>query len=74
VSGALTLPSLPTLGISLPSNLQAKFLSFALRRSIGRFVRPGQLEAERIDSQIGSGYVKVDNLELDHDVRFLSFI
>jgi autophagy-related protein 2 len=59
-------PSLPSIG--LPSNLQAKFLSFVLRRSLGRFLRPGQLDAERIDSQIGSGYVQVTKLELDEHV------
>jgi autophagy-related protein 2 len=73
-SGFPTLPSLPSLSsFALPSGIQRRFISFVLRRALGKFVKPGQLDEEKIDSQIGSGYVRVANLELDHDVSPLSF-
>ena len=63
------LPGLPSIGFSLPSGLQGRFISFVLKKSLGHFLKPGQLDSRQIDTQIGSGYVQVNDLELDTEVR-----
>ena len=65
------LPSLPTINITLPAAIQGRFLSFLLRKCLGRFLKPGQLDHYQIDSQIGSGYVQVNQLELNPEVASL---
>ena len=62
------LPSLPSIDLSLPSGIQKRFISFALRQSLGHFLKPGQLDVQQVDSQIGSGYVQVRDLELNDEV------
>lgn len=62
------LPGLPSIDFSLPSSIQRRFISFALKKSLGHLLRPGQLDVHQIDSQIGSGYVQVKNVELDNEV------
>jgi len=62
------LPSLPTINITIPAAIQRRFLSFILKRCLGHFLKPGQLDHYQIDSQIGSGYVQVNQLELDPQV------
>ncbi|KAH9951459.1 hypothetical protein B0H21DRAFT_719094 [Amylocystis lapponica] len=42
-------------------------MSWWSARSLGHFLKPGQLDIEQVDSQIGSGYVQVRDLELDND-------
>ncbi|KAF9265490.1 hypothetical protein L218DRAFT_860278 [Marasmius fiardii PR-910] len=60
------LPSLPSSDyFSLPSSIQGRFISFILKRSLGHFLKPGQLDPQQIDSQVGSGYIQVNDLELD---------
>ncbi|KAF7304826.1 GP-PDE domain-containing protein [Mycena kentingensis (nom. inval.)] len=59
---SLSLPSLP-----LPSAIQRRFISFVLRRFLGHLLKPGQLDVEQIDSQIGNGYVQVNELQLDSE-------
>ncbi|ESK94572.1 hypothetical protein Moror_7968, partial [Moniliophthora roreri MCA 2997] len=63
------LPSLPELPstnyFSLPSSIQGRFISFVLKRSLGHLLKPGQLDPHQIDSQVGSGYIQVNDLELD---------
>ncbi|KAI0374905.1 hypothetical protein BV20DRAFT_1032957 [Pilatotrama ljubarskyi] len=61
------LPSLPSLDFSLPSGIQRRFISFALRQSLGHLLKPGQLDVQQVDSQIGSGYVQVRDLELNDE-------
>ncbi|KAL7283400.1 hypothetical protein ACG7TL_002830 [Trametes sanguinea] len=61
------LPSLPSIDLSLPSGIQKRFISFALRQSLGHFLKPGQLDVQQVDSQIGSGYVQVRDLELNDE-------
>ncbi|KIY72189.1 hypothetical protein CYLTODRAFT_418166 [Cylindrobasidium torrendii FP15055 ss-10] len=63
----LPIPPFPSLNIQLPSGIQSRFLSFVLKRALGHFLKPGQLDASQIDSQIGSGHVKVANLQLDSE-------
>jgi len=64
------LPGLPSIGyLPLPSNIQRRFISFVLKRSLGHLLKPGQLDVQQIDSQIGSGHVQVNDLELDNRVR-----
>ncbi|KAF8590435.1 hypothetical protein K439DRAFT_1657242 [Ramaria rubella] len=53
--------------VSLPTTIQRRFLSFVLKRSLGHLVKPGQLDPAQIDAQIGSGFVQVNDVELDHD-------
>lgn len=66
--------SLPSVDFSLPSGIQGRFISFILKRTLGHFLKPGQLDIQQIDSQIGSGYVQVRDLELNYDVcRHSSF-
>lgn len=64
------LPELPILNINLtlPTSIQARFLSFVLKKTLGHFFKPGQLDVCQIDSQIGSGFVQVKDLELDSGV------
>lgn len=68
------LPGLPSIDFALPSGLQARFISFVLKKSLGHFLKPGQLDSRQIDTQIGSGYVQVNDLELDNQAidAFLS--
>ena len=51
--------------LSPPLSLQRRFISFLLKRSLGHLLKPGQLDIDQIDAQIGSGFVEVKNLELD---------
>lgn len=46
-------------------------MSFVLKKTLGHLLKPGQLDAQQIDSQIGSGYVQVKDLELDSEVRLI---
>ncbi|TFK29985.1 hypothetical protein FA15DRAFT_663305 [Coprinopsis marcescibilis] len=59
------LPSIPTISLSIPTSIQSRFISFFLKKSLGHFFKPGQLDTLQIDSQIGSGYVQINDLELD---------
>lgn len=62
-----TWPRFPS--VSLPAAIQRRFLSFILKRTLGHLVKPGQLDPAQVDAQIGSGFVQVNDVELDHDVR-----
>ncbi|KAL5490249.1 ATG2 [Sanghuangporus weigelae] len=48
-----------------PLTIQRRFISFILKRSLGHLLKPGQLDVNQIDAQIGSGFVEVKDLELD---------
>ncbi|KAJ7219339.1 hypothetical protein GGX14DRAFT_591678 [Mycena pura] len=61
------LPALPSIGFSLPASIQRRFISFALKRSLGHLLKPGQLDIDQIDSQIGSGYVQINDLQLNNE-------
>lgn len=61
-----TLPSLPS--ISLPANIQRRFLSYVLKRALGRFFRSG-LDVDKIQSQISEGKVEIEDLVVDEEVR-----
>ena len=63
------LPTLPSINLSLPSGVQKRFISFALKRFLGHLFKPGQLDIHQIDSQVGSGYVQVSDLALDNRVE-----
>jgi len=63
------IPSLPTFDFAVPSNIQSRFFSFVLKKTLGNFLKPGQLDYSQIDSQIGSGYVQVNDLDLSPEVR-----
>jgi autophagy-related protein 2 len=61
-----TLPSLPS--ISLPANIQRRFLSYVLKRALGRFVVAGGLDVERIQAQISEGWVEIEGLDVNAEV------
>jgi autophagy-related protein 2 len=63
------LPGLPSISFALPASIQRRFISFVLKKSLGHLLKPGQLDIDQIDSQIGSGYVQVNDLQLDNQVR-----
>ncbi len=65
------LPALPSIDLSLPISIQRRFLSFALRQALGHLLKPGQLDTQQVDAQIGSGFVQVRDVELDNEVRAL---
>ncbi|EKM55349.1 uncharacterized protein PHACADRAFT_208868 [Phanerochaete carnosa HHB-10118-sp] len=60
------LPTLPSIDFSLPSSIQKRFISFALRQALGHLLKPGQLDTQQVDSQIGSGFVQIRDVELDN--------
>lgn len=62
-------PNIPSFDLSIPAGLQRHFLSYLLNKFLGHFVKNGQLDARSIDSQIGSGYVQVKDIELDPTVH-----
>ncbi|KAI6109491.1 hypothetical protein F5141DRAFT_1215004 [Pisolithus sp. B1] len=55
----------PAFDFGVPASIQRRFFSFALKKALGRFLKPGQLDLHQIDSQLGSGAVHVTDLELD---------
>ncbi|KAF8317481.1 hypothetical protein DL93DRAFT_2165719 [Clavulina sp. PMI_390] len=61
------LPTIRFPSLSIPANIQRRFVSFILRRSLGRFVRPGQLDDHQIDSQIGSGSLEISQIQLSDE-------
>ncbi|KAG8968948.1 autophagy- protein 2 [Tulasnella sp. 419] len=58
-----TLPSFANL--ALPANIQRRFLSFLLKRTLGHLVKPGQLDINQIETQMGNGWVEIKDIELD---------
>ncbi|KAL7422146.1 autophagy-related protein 2 [Cryptotrichosporon argae] len=58
-----SLPALPT--ISLPTNIQRRFLSYVLKRALGRFVKTEGLDVEHIQAQLSQGSVEIDRLDVD---------
>ena len=67
------LPNLPSFDLSLPAGLQRHFLSYVLDKFLGHFVKNGQFDTQSIDSQIGSGYVQVKDIELNPTVHTSHF-
>ena len=65
---SFALPSISLPAIPLPANIQRRFLSFLLRRTIGHLVKPGQLDINQIEAQIGGGKVDIKDVELDPQV------
>ncbi|KAI0273740.1 hypothetical protein BC834DRAFT_816242 [Gloeopeniophorella convolvens] len=57
--------SLPTFDVSVFPNLQRKFFSFILKKSLGHLLQPGQLDIEQIDSAVGSGNLTINDLKLE---------
>ena len=62
------LPGLPLIDFALPSTIQRRFISFALKKSLGHLLKPGQLDVQQIESQLGSGHVQINSLELNNEV------
>ncbi|KAH7103957.1 hypothetical protein BKA62DRAFT_695150 [Auriculariales sp. MPI-PUGE-AT-0066] len=53
--------------VAVPASIQSRFLSFALKRSIGHLVKPGQLDPQQIEAQLGNGFIEVKDIQLDED-------
>jgi autophagy-related protein 2 len=63
-----SLPSITLPTLSIPINIQRRFLSFVLKRTLGHLVRPGQLDTHQIDAQIGNGWIEITDIELADEV------
>ena len=63
------LPRLPSIDFTLSSSVQSRFISFVLKKFLGHLFKPGQLDVDQVDSQIGSGFVQIKDLQLDNGVR-----
>ncbi|BEJ01025.1 hypothetical protein CcaverHIS631_0508820 [Cutaneotrichosporon cavernicola] len=53
--------------ISLPANIQRRFLSYVLKRALGRFFIASGFDVERIQAQLGEGRVDLERLEVNID-------
>lgn len=62
----LSFPSLPS--VSLPANIQRRFLSYVLKRSLGRFVVASGFDVDRIQAQLSQGSVNLEKLEVNVEV------
>lgn len=62
----LSFGSLPS--VSLPANIQRRFLSYVLKRSLGRFVVASGFDVERIQAQLSQGSVELEKLEVNVEV------
>lgn len=62
------LPSIGLPAFALPANIQRRFISYILRKSLGKFVKPGQLDDRQVDSQIGNGSIEITQIELADEV------
>ena len=62
------IPDFPNINFGIPG-IQGRFVSFVLKKTLGHLLKPGQLDSHQIDSQIGSGYVQINDLELSPEVR-----
>ena len=61
------IPDFPSINFGIPG-IQGRFVSFVLKKTLGHLLKPGQLDSHQIDSQIGSGYVQISDLELNPEV------
>ena len=61
------IPDFPNINFGVPG-IQGRFVSFVLKKTLGHLLKPGQLDPHQIDSQIGSGYVQINDLELSPEV------
>ena len=43
-------------------------------QALGHLLKPGQLDVQQVDSQIGSGFVQIRDVELDNKVCILPLI
>jgi autophagy-related protein 2 len=57
-----------------PVSIQRRFISFILKRTLGHLVKPGQLDVEQVDAQLGKGVVEINNVELDVEVRLFRLL
>lgn len=64
----------PTFDFTVPATIQRRFFSFVLKKTLGRFLKPGQFDLHQIDSQLGSGAVHVTDLELDGQVDHILMV
>lgn len=62
------LPSFSLPAVALPANLSRRFFSFILRRTLGHLVKPGQLDINQLEAQLGGGKFEIRDVELDPQV------
>jgi autophagy-related protein 2 len=65
---SFSLPTISLPAIPLPANFQRSFLSYLLRRTLGHLLKPGQLDINQIEAQVGGGRVEIKDVEFDPDV------
>ena len=58
----------------LPTNIQHRLVSFAVRKALSSFTKTGSLNEDQINSQIGGGVVEITDLTLRDDVRQKCFV
>ncbi|KZT43992.1 hypothetical protein SISSUDRAFT_1057007 [Sistotremastrum suecicum HHB10207 ss-3] len=62
--------TLPSFGIPVPSlsfDLQRRFVSFVLRKSLGHLLRPGNLDVDQIEGQVSEGLVELKDLVINEE-------
>jgi autophagy-related protein 2 len=64
-----SLPSFQLPSLSLPASIQSRFISFVLQKSLGHLVKPGQLDSNKVNAQLGNGLVEIHDVELDQQVH-----
>jgi len=57
---------------SIPVTLQKRLLKFLLKRAVGQFLS-SELDLDNLDLELGKGQVVLRDLDLNVDVRELSF-
>lgn len=61
------LPSLASY-VGLSTTLQRRVAAFLLRRILGRYVKPGQLDWNQVDAGLTDGRLEIRDVELDTEV------
>ncbi|KZT56758.1 hypothetical protein CALCODRAFT_517970 [Calocera cornea HHB12733] len=61
------IPSIRLPSLYVPAQIQNRLLSFAIRRSIGHLLKRGGVEIDKLDTQVGRGWVEVKDVELEEE-------
>ncbi|EJT98304.1 hypothetical protein DACRYDRAFT_110744 [Dacryopinax primogenitus] len=61
------IPSIRLPSFNVPAQIQNRLLSFAIRRSIGHLLKRGGVEIDKLDTQVGRGWVEVKDVELEEE-------
>ncbi|KZO99279.1 hypothetical protein CALVIDRAFT_534256 [Calocera viscosa TUFC12733] len=61
------IPSIRLPSLYVPAQIQNRLLSFAISRSIGHLLKRGGVEIDKLDTQVGKGWVEVKDVELEEE-------